>query len=158
MSFGAIGIILIIIIYKGFINSKNGKTKKVKDGIFIVPLIFLYFSVEQLLEMKINIVNIGIVSISIIIGIGIGMLRARFYEVKVNSEGEVVYKRHLFDILILVVYLVIKIGLDMSIGYFDKNLINAVEAGALFMALASITVRRIKIYMDYLRLKGKLNG
>ncbi|MGL4875101.1 MAG: hypothetical protein ACRC30_10685, partial [Clostridium sp.] len=149
---------LIIIIYKGFINSKNGKTKKVKDGIFIVPLIFLYFSVEQLLEMKINIINIGIVLVSIIIGIGIGMFRAQFYEVTVNSEGEVVYKRHLFDILILVVYLVIKIGLDMSIGYFDKNLINSVEAGALFMALASITVRRVKIYMDYLKIKGKING
>ncbi|MGL5648404.1 MAG: hypothetical protein ACRDDY_11170 [Clostridium sp.] len=158
MSFGAIGIILIIIIYKGFINSKNGKTKKVKDGIFIVPLIFLYFSVEQLLEMKINIINIGIVLVSLVIGIGVGMLRSRFYKVIVNSEGEVVYKRQLFDILILIIYLVIKIGLDMSIGYFDKNLINSVEAGALFMALASISIRRVKIYMDYLRLKGKVNG
>lgn len=158
MNVAIAGLILIFIIYKAVINSKNGKTKKVKEGIMIVPLIFLYLSVEQMSSVQINIMNLSVIAISIVIGALIGLFRAKFYEVMVNSDGEIVYKRHIFDILILIIYIIIKIVLEFSVGYFDKNLVNSIEAAALFMATASIAVRRIKIYTDYLRLKGKMNG
>ncbi|WP_297638357.1 hypothetical protein [uncultured Clostridium sp.] len=154
MNMSTVGIILILIIYKGFVSAKAGKTKKVKEGIFILPFVFLYLAVEQMKSVNIGVGTISFIAICIVIGAAVGLFRSRFYKVLVNENGEIVYKREVWDILILVVYLVIKIALDFSIGYFDKNLVNSVEAGALFMACASIAVRKLKIYVEANKLKG----
>ena len=149
------GIIVLLILFLMIKSSLQGKTKKVKDGIFIVPLIFLYLSFTEIIKVNLNLEYIGVIIISLIIGGTIGIFRSRFYKFHINELGEVVYKRQVFVILVLVVYLLIKVMISYAVGIYDRNFLNYINVAFIVTATASIGARRVIIYYNYLRLKGK---
>ncbi|WP_195971270.1 CcdC protein domain-containing protein [Clostridium thermobutyricum] len=149
------GIVIIVILYLMIKSSLKGKTKKIKDGFFILPLIFLYLSYTEIIKVNLNLECIGVIIISLIIGGIIGLFRSRFYKVNINDLGEVVYKRQVFDILVLVVYLLIKVIISYAVGIYDRNFLNYINVAFILTATASIGARRVIIYYNYLKLKGK---
>ena len=149
------GIVIIVILFLMIKSSLKGKTKKIKDGFFILPLIFLYLSFKEIIKVNLNLEYIGVIIISLIIGGTIGIFRSRFYKFHINELGEVVYKRQVFDILVLVVYLLIKVMISYAVGIYDRNFLNYINVAFILTATASIGARRVIIYYNYLRLKGK---
>ncbi|MGL5576863.1 MAG: hypothetical protein ACRDCW_15095 [Sarcina sp.] len=141
-------IIILILVLKGAIQGKQKKVKPIK--IILIPALFIYYIYGSLSQMH-HIPNYYyiIFIIALLIGCVLGFIRSKFYTYSKDKLGNLVYKRDLTDAIILIVYIILEGSLRFIFQSYEANLFTLVNISLLFVAVASISVRRIIMLTNY---------
>ena len=144
-------IVMILIVFLIIKNSIKGKEKKIKPAsIIIIPLLFI-FSIYGSLS-KINNIPAYYYAVFIvagIIGALLGLFRSKFYSYSKNEEGHVVYKRGLTDVIILIVYIILESLVRFVFKSYEANFFTLINSSLLILAAASISIRRVIMFINY---------
>ena len=145
--------ILIYIFILGFIikGSLKGNEKKITTrGLLIVPILLGLATFEGLKTITAipPTYYLGF-AIAIILGGLIGIYRSRFYSYRVNENREVLYKRHIYDAIIIVAFMLFE-GLTRFIfKTYEANLFMFINSSLMFLATSSIATRRYIMYKRF---------
>ncbi|MGL5066368.1 MAG: CcdC protein domain-containing protein [Sarcina sp.] len=151
-------IIILIILIKNIKRYSSGYQKRVKASSFIflpiLILIYLYGIFKTSSHLPIYYYFIFV--IAIIIGGLIGFTRSKSYSFTVNADGDVFYKKEIWDSIVLIVLLVIE-GLTRYVfKTYDANLFVLANTTLIILATASIAIRRIAMFLKYRDIKKRL--
>ena len=145
--------ILIYIFILGFIikGSLKGNEKKItKRGIILVPILLAIATSQGVSSIK-SMPNSYYLAfaIAIIAGALIGLYRSKFYSYRVNENGDVLYKRHIYDAIILIGFMLFE-GLTRFIfKTYEANLFMLINSSLMFLATSSIATRRYIMYKRF---------
>lgn len=151
-------IIILLILIKNIKNNSNGYQKRVKARSFILLpvliLIYLYgiFHTSSHLPLYYYLVFI----IAIIIGGFIGYGRSKSYSFTINADGDVFYRKEIWDSAILIVLLLIEGLIRYVFKTYDKNLFVLINTSLIVLATSSIAIRRVAMFLKYKEIKKNL--
>ena len=145
--------ILIYIFILGLIikNSLKGKEKKITTrGLLIIPILLGIATLDGLKSTtSIPPTYFLGFSIAIILGGLIGIYRSKFYSYRVNENGDVLYKRHIYDAIILIGFMLFEGLTKFIFKTYEANLFMLINSSLMFLATSSIATRRYIMYKRF---------
>lgn len=151
-------IIIILILIKNIKNNSNGKQKRIKANSFIILpiliLIYIYeiFKTTPCLPLYYYLIFI----IAIIIGGFIGYNRSKSYSFTVNADGDVFYKKEIYDSVILIALLLIEGVIRYVFQTYEQSLFVLANTSLIILGTSSIAIRKIYMFIKYKKLKKGL--
>ncbi|MGL5767593.1 MAG: hypothetical protein ACRCX8_18325, partial [Sarcina sp.] len=151
-------IIIIIILIKSIKNNIAGNTKRVKVSSFIyLPILILIYLFEIFRTThSFPIYFYFIFIISAIIGGIAGFIRSKSYSFTINADGDVFYRKEVWDSVILIIFMTTEGLLRYIFDIYDNNLITLVVTALIILTTSSIVIRRVGMYLKFRDLKRKL--
>ncbi|MGL4740324.1 MAG: hypothetical protein ACRC41_05880 [Sarcina sp.] len=151
-------IIIIIILIKSIKDNIAGNRKRVKISSFIyLPVLILIYLFEIFRTTnKFPIYFYFIFIIVAIIGGISGYIRSKSYSFTINADGDVFYKKEVWDSVILIIFMTTEGLLRYIFDIYDNNLITLIVTALIILTTSSIVIRRVGMYLKYRELKRKL--
>ena len=151
-------IIIILILLKNIKNNSNGKQKRVKAKSFIIlPILILIYIYEIFrASSHLPLYYYLIFIIAMIIGGFIGYKRSKSYSFTVNADGDVFYKKEIYDSVILIALLLIEVLIRYIFKTYEQSLFVAVNISLIILGTSSIAIRKVYMFIKYKKLKKGL--
>ncbi|MGL4450985.1 MAG: CcdC protein domain-containing protein [Sarcina sp.] len=151
-------IIILIILIKTIRSNTSTSQIRIKPRSFILLpvliVIYLYgiFATSKHLPLSYYLVFL----ISAIIGGFIGYARSKSYSFTLNADGDVFYKKEIWDSIILIILLLIEGSIRYIFKTYNANLFVLINTALIILATSSIAIRRVAMFLKYRDIKKRL--
>lgn len=151
-------IIIILILIKNIKNNSDGKQKRIKPKSFIILpiliIIYIYgiFRTSSYLPKYYYLIFI----VAIILGSLIGYNRSKSYSFTINADGDVFYKKEIYDSVILIILLLIEGLIRYVFKTYEQSLFILANISLIILGTSSIAVRKIAMFIKYKKIKKNL--
>ncbi|WP_297521403.1 CcdC protein domain-containing protein [uncultured Clostridium sp.] len=151
-------IIILLILIKNIKRYSSGTQKRVKARSFILLpvliLIYLYgiFHTSTHLPLYYYFVFI----IAALLGGLIGYSRSKSYSFAINADGDVFYKKEIWDSIILIILLSLEGLIRYVFKIYDSSLFVLINTALIILATSSIAIRRVAMFLKYREIKKRL--
>lgn len=151
-------IIILLLLIKNIVRNSSGYQKRVKARSFILlpilTLIYLYGIFHTSSHLPIYYYLIFI--IAIVVGGFIGYGRSKSYSFTINADGDVFYKKEIWDSAILIVLLLIEGSVRYIFKTYDESLFVLINTSLIILATSSIAIRRVAMFLKFKEIKKRL--
>ena len=94
--------------------------------------------------------------IAIIIGSFIGYNRSKSYSFTINADGDVFYKKEIWDSTILIAFLLIEGLIRYIFKTYDQGLLFLINTSLIILGTSSIAIRKVAMFIKYKKIKKRL--
>lgn len=158
MSHFLLAIIIVIILVKSIINNSGGVQKRIKPLSFIIlPILIVLYLFNLFQDTKgFSLISYIIFGVALIVGGFIGYTRSKSYSFTVNADGDVFYRKEIWDSIILIALLVTEGISKYVFNNYNENFFTIVNTALIILVTTSIVVRRIAMFQKYRKIRKNL--
>lgn len=151
-------IIILLILIKNIKNNSNGKQKRVKAKSFVILPILVLIYIYGILKTSSHLPTYYYLMfiMAIIIGSFIGYNRSKSYSFTINADGDVFYKKEIWDSTILIAFLLIEGLIRYIFKTYDQGLLFLINTSLIILGTSSIAIRKVAMFIKYKKIKKRL--
>ena len=158
MSHFILAILIVIILARSIVKNSGGVQKRIKPISFIVlPVLIILYLFNIFEDTKgFSLWAYLVFLIALIIGGFIGFVRSKSYSFTVNADGDVFYRKEIWDSVVLIILLIAEGVSKYIFKNYDESLFTIVNTGFILLVTSSIVVRKFVMFLKYKKVKKNL--